>query len=66
MSSVTEIQQAILSLPEADYLQLRRWFNELDWDKWDRQIEADSESGKLDLLITETFEAKEKGTFKAL
>ena len=51
MSSVTEIQQAILSLPEADYLQLRNWFNELDWENWDRQIEADSENEKLDFLI---------------
>ena len=64
MSSVTEIQQAILSLPEADYLQLRNWFNELDWEKWDRQIETNSENGKLDFLIAEAFEAKEKGTLK--
>ena len=33
MSNITEIQQAILALPEADYLQFRRWFNELDWAK---------------------------------
>ena len=66
MSSVTEIQQAILSLPEADYLQLRHWFNELDWEKWDRQIEEDAESGKLDFLITEAFEAEEKSTLKKL
>ena len=66
MSSITEIQQAILSLPEADYLQLRHWFNELDWEKWDLQIEEDSESGKLDFLITEAFEAEEKSTLKKL
>ena len=66
MSNVTEIQQAILSLPEADYLQLRNWFNELDWEKWDRQIETDSENGKLDFLIAEAFEAKEKGKLKDL
>ena len=66
MSSVTEIQQAILSLPEADYLQLRHWFNELDWEKWNRQIEADSEYGKLDFLIAKAFDAKEKGTLKDL
>lgn len=53
MSNITKIQQAILSLPEADYLRLRHWLNELDWEKWDRQIEADSESGKLDFLIDE-------------
>ena len=66
MSSITEIQQAILSLPEADYLQLRHWFNELDWEKWDPQIEEDSESGKLDFLIAEAFEAKKKGTLEEL
>ena len=66
MSSITEIQKAILSLPEADYLQLRHWFNKLDWEKWDRQTEEDSECGKLDFLITEAFEAKEKSTLKEL
>ncbi|MDE0300880.1 MAG: hypothetical protein OXN17_19785 [Candidatus Poribacteria bacterium] len=66
MSNITEIQQAILALSEADYLQFRGWFNELEWAKWDRQIEVDSESGKLDFLVTEAREAKEKGTLKDL
>ena len=56
MTSVTEIQQAILALPEADYVQLRHWFNELDWEEWDRRIEADSRDGKLDFLIAEVME----------
>ena len=59
MSNITEIQRAILALPEADYLQFRRWFNELDWAKWDRRIEADSENGKLDSLIAQAREAEE-------
>lgn len=66
MSSITKIQQAILSLPEADYLQLRNWFNALDWEKWDRQIEEDSESGKLDFLIAEAFEVKKQGKLEEL
>ena len=66
MSNITEIQQAILALAEPDYLQFRKWFNELDWAKWDRQIEADSEDGKLDFLVTEAREAKEEGTLKDL
>ena len=66
MSNITEIQQAILALSEADYVQLRQWLSELDSEKWDRQIEVDSEDGKLDFLIDEAFEAKEKGTFKEL
>ncbi len=66
MSNITDIQQAILALPEADYLQFKRWFSELDWAKWDRQIEVHSESGKLDFLVAEVLEAKEKGTLKNL
>ena len=48
-----------------DHLQSRR-LSELDWENWDRQIEADSKSGKLDFLIAEAFEAKKKGTLKEL
>ena len=45
---------------------MRRWFSERDWEKWDRQIEADSESGKLDFLIKEALDAKAKGKLKRL
>ena len=66
MSRLEKIQQAILALSEAEYKQLRQWFSELDWEKWDREIEADSEAGKLDFLIAEALEEKEKGTLKDL
>ncbi len=66
MTSIAKIQEDILALSETDYLQLRQWFNELDRDEWDRQIEADSNAGKLDFLIAEALEAKEKGTLKNL
>jgi len=62
MSGVDEIKAAIESLPEADYARLRQWFSQRDWATWDRQIEADSESGKLDFLIAEAREEKAKGT----
>jgi hypothetical protein len=50
-AQLEEIQVAIESLPHEEYIRLRQWFSERDWEKWDRQIEADSESGKLDFLI---------------
>ncbi len=40
--------------------------NKKDWDKWDKQIEADSKSGKLDFLISDAMKEKEKGTRKEL
>jgi len=61
-----EIQVAIESLPYEEYIRLRQWFSERDWEKWDRQIEADSESGKLDFLIEEALNEKAKGTLKEL
>lgn len=66
MSRLKEIQQEILALPETEYKQLRQWFSELDWKKWDQEIEADSEAGKLDFLIAEAQDEKEKGRFKDL
>ena len=66
MTNVAKIQEEILALSETDYRQLKQWFNELEWDEWDRQIAADSDAGKLDFLITEAVEAKEKGTLKNL
>jgi len=66
MSRVEEIQAAIESLPADEYARLRRWFSEKDWDKWDKQIEADSESGKLDFLIKEASDEKARGKLKDL
>jgi len=54
MSKVDEIKAAIETLQEEEYVQLRQWFSEKDWEKWDREIEEDSESGKLDFLIKES------------
>jgi hypothetical protein len=56
-----EIQAAIESLPYQEYIRLRQWFSERDWEEWDRQIEAGSESGKLDFLIEEALNEKAKG-----
>lgn len=53
MASVEELKTAIEELQEADYRSFREWFIERDHEKWDREIEADSRSGKLDLLIKE-------------
>ncbi len=66
MSTISEIKEAIETLPEEDYIQLRQWFSEKDWEKWDRQILSDSEAGKLDFLIKEALEEKSKGKLKEL
>ncbi|MBI4824524.1 MAG: hypothetical protein HY805_09905 [Nitrospirae bacterium] len=66
MPKVDEIKEAINALPEKEYIQLRQWFSEKDWQKWDRQIVADSESKKLNFLFKEAIEAKSKGKLREL
>ncbi len=66
MSTIAEIQQAIISLSKSDYAQLRRWLNEYDWKEWDQQIEADSDDGKLDFLVAQATEAKRHGKLEDL
>jgi hypothetical protein len=66
MSKLEEIEAAIESLSEEEYVRLRKWFSEKDWEKWDGQIESDSESGKLDFLVREALDEKAKGNLKEL
>jgi hypothetical protein len=66
MSTIAEIQQAIMSLPKSEYTELRRWLQEYDWKRWDREFEDDVRAGKLDFLAAEALEAKAKGELKDL
>ena len=66
MLKVEEIQTEIESLSGEEYTRLRIWFSERDWEKWDKQIEMDSKSGKLDFLIKEALDEKAKGQLKEL
>ena len=62
MTSVAEIKQAILSLPEEEYAEVIDWLYSLEEKEWDRQIEDDAASGKLDFFKAEAEEAKRNGT----
>jgi hypothetical protein len=48
--SVREIEAAVAGLSQADMKAFAQWFEEFQADAWDRQIEADAASGKLDAL----------------
>jgi hypothetical protein len=66
MPNVETIKKAIETLPDEDYAQLRKWFSEKDWRKWDKEIVADSRAGKLDFLVKEAFDGKRKGKIRDL
>jgi len=53
MSTIHEIEQAILNLEPQDLAALRQWFAALDAEAWDRQLEQDVAAGRLDWLAEE-------------
>ena len=53
MSTVQEIQNAVRDLSDEDLTAFRRWFAEFDATSWDKQLEADVASGRLDRLADE-------------
>lgn len=59
--SLSAIRRAIANLPEDDYRKLKAWLVEHDWDRWDKEIEKDSESGALDYLADEVRNDKRDG-----
>ncbi len=66
MTTVPEIQQAIMNLSEADYTKLCRWVLDQDWERWEREFDEDVKAGKLDALAAEALEAKARGELKDL
>lgn len=66
MTTVSELQEAILGLSETDYSELRRWLLEQDWERWEREFDEDVRAGKLDDLASEALEAKARGDLKDL
>jgi hypothetical protein len=50
MSTVQEIERAILKLPKSDFESLAAWMDRQRETAFDKQIAADAESGRLDVL----------------
>ena len=53
MPDVKAIEEAVQSLPPTALAEFRRWFTDFDSAAWDRQIESDIMSGKLEALLAE-------------
>lgn len=51
MKSLVEIEKAIKELPTAEARKLAGWLNEYLNDAWDRQIQTDLATGKLNKFI---------------
>jgi len=64
--SITEIEAAIEKLPTDQVSELMLWLERYHADLWDKQIQNDLESGRLDSLLGEVDKEYEAGLAKPL
>ena len=66
MSQVEMLEQTVKQLSPGERADFRSWFIEFDAAEWDRQIEMDSETGKLDRLVQSAVEEHKAGKTKRI
>jgi len=66
MLTIEEIKSAIEKLSVQEFIELRNWIIERDWEKWDKEIEKHSRQGLLNFLVEEALEEKRTGKLKQL
>ena len=64
--SITELEKAVTELSEKELSRFREWFDEYFAEVWDKQIERDAASGRLDELLKEVDEEYNAGLSKPL
>jgi hypothetical protein len=66
MSTIQEIETAVMQLSPEELQRFRQWFEEYEADAWDRQIAADAQAGKLDSLAEKALRDYREGRCKEL
>lgn len=66
MGKIEKLEQQIRDLSDQELAELRKWFAEFDAEVWDRQMEADAASGKLDGLAEKALRDHAEGRTKPL
>jgi hypothetical protein len=66
MTKLRSIQAEIETLDSDEFIYLKNWINELDAQQWEKQIEEDSNAGKLNFLIEEALFEKSKNQLQEL
>ncbi|MFM6044139.1 MAG: hypothetical protein ACKPCC_16305 [Dolichospermum sp.] len=66
MLTLKQLETAILQLSPNDFNQLLEWFFDLDYQRWDEQLEDDIAVGKLDTLAEEAMADFESGYYRAI
>lgn len=64
--SITEVKTIVSQLPPADLAEFAEWFEELQADAWDRQIEADVKAGRFEAIFQKVDAQAEAGECRPL
>ncbi len=66
MSTLEQIEAAILTLPSDEFQRLKQWLSDVDYQRWDEQLEKDIEDGKLDALAEEAIADFKAGHYRKI
>lgn len=66
MSTIKEIENAVISLPQKELAKFQKWFEEFQAKVWDQQLEQDVKMGKLDKLAKKAEKEFRAGRCKEL
>jgi hypothetical protein len=66
VSQIELLEQNVKQLSPSELSAFRAWFMEFDAAQWDRQLETDSETGKLDRLAQSALEEHRAGKTKLI
>lgn len=66
MLTLEQIESAILQLPPDEYRKLIEWFADLDYQRWNEQLEKDIANGKLEDLAKEAIAEFEAGNCRSI
>ena len=66
MPTIKELEKAVSSLPSEELARFREWFDEFDAKAWDKQLETDAKTGKLNKIAEAAISDYRAGKAKEL
>ncbi len=64
--SIQELEKAVTELSKEELTEFAQWFADFRQEDWDRQIQEDSDSGRLDKLLQKAQQYFETGYYRAI
>jgi len=64
--TLEQLEAAIFALPPDEFKKLMKWFLDLDYQRWDEQLEEDIADGMLEKLAQEAIADFEAGNYQQI